>query len=446
MTNELSRRRFLAAMGAALPAITLPGFIHATGATPTTTKTLILIELAGGNDGLNTVVPMTDQAYRGLRPTIGITDGLSLDRDTVLHPAMRGMVSLWEAGDMQIVEGVGYPDPNRSHFRSIEIWNVGRGSKTKERTGWISHAFEDRAPSGTDADGLVLGGLSGPLRGQGRFSVIEDEETFLDALRSLESMPHAVRPKTTSALEHVLGAYEAAEITGGAIAARLERSAARHFEFPETLLGEQLHSVARLMDAGAEVPVYKVQLHGFDTHDNQPEAHEFLLQELSAAVAAFSKAARDMGRWNDIAIVTYSEFGRTARENGSAGTDHGTAAPVFVAGGAVSGGFGGARVDLTKLKDDDLVHTTDYRAIYDGLLGGLWNIDDQPSKVTERSSCLSNARHGLDRRTPRARGSKKMSPFLTFFAPEPLPQALKRGYSGRPSCRGAGILSPPHQI
>ncbi|MCH2076060.1 MAG: DUF1501 domain-containing protein [Rhodobacteraceae bacterium] len=375
MTNELSRRRFLATMGATLPAITLPGFVTAAGATPDSAKTLILIELAGGNDGLNTVVPLTDAAYHGLRPTIGITEGLNLDRDTALHPAMRGMAGLWEAGDMQIVEGVGYPDPNRSHFRSIEIWNVGRGAQTKDRTGWISHAFEKGAPTGTDADGLVLGGQSGPLRGQGRFSVIEDEETFLETLRSLESMPHAIRPQTTSALDHVLGAYEAAEITGGAIAARLERGAARSFDFPETLLGEQLHSVARLMDAGAEVPVYKVQLHGFDTHDNQPDAHTFLLEELSDAVAAFAKAAREMGRWNDVAVVTYSEFGRTARENGSAGTDHGTAAPVFVSGGAVAGGFGGARVDLTRLKDDDLVHTTDYRALYDGLLGGLWNID-----------------------------------------------------------------------
>ncbi|MEM1373112.1 MAG: DUF1501 domain-containing protein [Pseudomonadota bacterium] len=375
MTTHLNRRRFLSVMGAALPAISLPGFVTAAGMEPATGKTLILIELSGGNDGLNTVIPHTDPAYHGLRPTIGIEEGLALDRDTILHPAMRGMAELWDEGALRIVEGVGYPNPNRSHFRSIEIWNAGQGSRARGVSGWLSTAFASGAPVGTDADGLVLGGSVGPLRGPGRFSVIEDEEIFLETLRALEQAPHAVRPATSTALDHVLKTYEQAELTGSAIARRLERGAMRRFRFPETALGEQLHAAARLLDAGAEVPVFKVVQEGYDTHDAQPDAHSGLLQDLSEAVAAFCKALKAMGRWDDVAIVTYSEFGRTARENGSAGTDHGTAAPVFVAGGAVAGGFGGARVDLTRLEDDDLVHTTDYRALYDGLLRGLWGIE-----------------------------------------------------------------------
>lgn len=375
MTSHMNRRRFLSAIGSALPAITLPGFVTAAGVDQRASKSLILIELSGGNDGLNTVIPLTDPGYRDLRPTIGIKEGHRLDRDTILHPAMRGMAELWGDGNLQIVEGVGYPDPNRSHFRSIEIWNSGQGARARDVNGWISTGFEGQAPGGTDADGLVLGGSIGPLRGPGRFSVVEDEDVFLDSLRALESAPHSVRPSQSTALEHVLRTYERAELTGNAIASRLERGAMRRFRFPDTDLGAQLHTVARLLDAGADVPVFKVVQEGYDTHDNQPDAHAGLLGDLSDAVAVFSRAMKAMGRWNEVAIVTYSEFGRTARENASAGTDHGTAAPVFVAGGAVAGGLAGARVDLTRLEDDDLVHTTDYRALYDGLLRGLWQVD-----------------------------------------------------------------------
>ena len=375
--DTLSRRRFLATMGAALPAITLPGFVQAAGARPKGGKTLVLIELAGGNDGRNTVVPITDSVYRGLRPTIGIgrREALTLDRDTALHPAMGAMADLWESGDLCIVEGVGYPNPNRSHFRSIEIWNAGQGAETKAADGWVSTAFSGDAPQGTDADGLVLGGSMGPLRGPGRFSVLGNEDSFLETVQNLQSAPHAVRPQAKSALEHVLDTYESAELTMQTLATRLERARLRGFEFPDSFLGQQLRSAARLLEAGVDVPVFKVVHGGFDTHDNQLEEHAYLLEELSEAIGAFSRALRKMGLWEDVTLVTYSEFGRTARENGSAGTDHGTAAPVFVAGGGGRGGFDGARVDLTRLHEDDLVHTTDYRALYDGLLSGLWDIN-----------------------------------------------------------------------
>ena len=173
----------------------------------------------------------------------------------------------------------------------------------------------------------------------------------------------------------MLDTYESAKITGTTIANRLERAEMREFDFPGTYLGEQLRSAARLMDAGVDVPVFKVMHSGFDTHEGQPDTHADLLEALSDAIHAFTRALKRMGRWEDVTIVTYSEFGRTAHENGSAGTDHGTAAPVCVAGGGVQGGFSGQRVDLTRLKDDDLVHTTDYRAVYAGLLSGLWGIE-----------------------------------------------------------------------
>ncbi|WP_147127376.1 DUF1501 domain-containing protein [Shimia ponticola] len=380
MTFSPNRRRFLTALGAgaaSLPLLNLPGFAAARAAN--TGNILILIELAGGNDGLNTVVPVTDPAYRGLRPTIGLNKSttLSLDRDTGLHPAMRDMADLWEDGTLSIVEGVGYPNPNRSHFRSIEIWNAGMGAESTSETGWISTAFsEGRAPQADVASGVTLGGDMGPLRGPGRFSALRDEEGFAEMIESLPNRRHAVRPVLASSpLGHVLNTYDSAQITGEGISRRLERSAARHFAFPDTELGNQLRVAARLLEAGVDAPVLKVVQDGYDTHDNQPDEHSLLLSDLSEAVGAFASAMKTIGLWDQVTMVTYSEFGRTARENASFGTDHGTAAPVFVAGGQVAGGFAGKRVSLDRLVDGDLVHTSDYRGVYLGLLSDLWGIE-----------------------------------------------------------------------
>lgn len=391
MTLDLtpSRRRLLQSLGAtaaSLPLITLPGFVTAAGQTPGPGNILVLIELAGGNDGLNTVIPVKDDAYWGLRPEIGIAANqtLGLDADTGLHSSMRGMADLWEQGALQIVQGVGYPNPNRSHFRSIEIWNAGRGADSQVRQGWISASFANSPRPATDADGLVLGGEMGPLDGAGRFSAIRDEDMFVETFENLPGKMHQVRPETAKTpLAHVLETYDSARITGDAILKRLDNSAARHFDFPGTGLGTQLRTAARLLDAGVEVSVLKVVQDGYDTHEYQPDQHSALLHDLSQAIAAFSAALRDIGIWDKVSIVTFSEFGRTARENASAGTDHGTAAPLFVAGGAVKGGLTGLRPSLTDLIEDDLEHTTDYRSVYSALLRDLWDIEAPAFQISE---------------------------------------------------------------
>ena len=224
------RRQFLSALGigaAALPLLSLPRFVSAAGGDPSGGNILILVELSGGNDGLNTVVPIADPAYRNLRPDIGvpIQDGLSIDVETALHPAMPPIADLWERGEVQIIEGVGYPDPNRSHFRSIEIWDAGSGAQTLAHDGWIASSFGAAPPRMSDAEGLVLGGSMGPLSGAGRFSAMRDEETFVDTFENLPDMRHAVRPQSAaSPLEHVLRTYESAQVTGDLIRRKLERS------------------------------------------------------------------------------------------------------------------------------------------------------------------------------------------------------------------------------
>ena len=385
MTNLMTpnRRRFLQALGsAALPSLALPGFAQAAGAKITNENILVLIELSGGNDGLNTVIPVTDPRYHELRPTIGInrSDAITLDGDTGLHPEMGTLVGLWDAGDLQIVEGVGYPNPNRSHFRSIEIWNSGSGPDGLDQLGWVTTTLGHAQIAGArDAHGLVLGGEMGPLKGPGRFSAVRNVDEYVYMLDNLPGMKHAVRPKPEiSPLDHVLATYDSAQHTGERIYQKLERSQDRQWSFPQSELGEQLRTAARLLDAGVSVPVLKVVQGGYDTHDNQQGSHPYLLQDLSNSIGAFAKAMKQIGLWDQVTVVTFSEFGRRAYENSSNGTDHGTAAPVFVAGGKVSGGFTGQRPSLTELYDNDLIHTTDYRRVYDALLTELWGISDNP--------------------------------------------------------------------
>lgn len=378
-----SRRQLLSVLGgtaATLPLLSLPGFVKAAGKTPPQGNILVLIELAGGNDGLNTVVPITDPRYSGLRPEIGLAarDVLSLDADTGLHPSLRSIADLWDRGELQIIEGVGYPNPNRSHFRSIEIWNAGQGAEAKTQQGWVSSAFALGMgdADASDAAGLVLGGEMGPLNGDGRFSAMRDTETFLETLSYLQARPHAVRPdRASSPFDHVLATYDSAQVTGDAIKAKLEATREKRWEFPYSEIGEQLRTAARLLDAGVQVPVLKVVQDGYDTHEAQPERHGYLLEELAGAIDAFATVLRDMGLWDQVTIVTYSEFGRTARENASGGTDHGTAAPVFVAGGAVAGGLAGERPSLDRLEDREMIFTTDYRRIYGAILHDLWGIN-----------------------------------------------------------------------
>ncbi len=379
-----SRRRMLGILGGAalaLPSLAAPRFVTAAGAPARGPNVLVLVELAGGNDGLNTVIPIRDPRYRALRPGIGIPSSrtLTVDRDTGLHPSLGAFAKLWQAGDLQIVEGVGYPNPNRSHFRSIEIWNAGGGADDAGARGWVSHAFDGKDPQPRDLDGLVLGGDMGPLRGPGRFSAMRDGDSFADVqdqLAQLQDPGHPVRPQagTNAALDHVLRSYDSARVTGDTILSRLDRSPARRLRFPDTDLGQQLRTAARLLEAGVSVPVMKVVQHGYDTHEAQPLQHADLLSDLSEALNAFADALQTIGLWNAVTVVTYSEFGRTPHENASGGTDHGTAAPLFVAGGSVAGGLGGARPSLEAMKDGALVHTTDYRQVYDGLLRDLWGI------------------------------------------------------------------------
>ncbi len=406
--NRRNWLRLLGASAAALPMLSTPAW--AAGAMAGGNHCLILIELEGGNDGLNTLIPFRDDNYHRARPTLALSgsDVLGLNSESGLHPSLGGLAKAWERGDLRLIEGVGYPDPNRSHFRSIEIWNAGLGAQSNDTQGWISRLMNGAdGVQALDTDGIRLGGEMGPLRGPGRFTGLEEIEGFFeqtDALRAAgvlgeyddattgntmnaggmaglmdtSNRAHAVRPAGgNAALDHVLSVHSNALGTADLLERKIRASAQRDFNMPDSLLGLQLTVALQLLDAGVTTPVFKVSHGGFDTHANQEEEHAFLLLELDEALAGFERAARDMGLWDQVTLMTYSEFGRRFYENGSAGTDHGTAAPVILAGGAVRGGLGGQRPSLEArdLVDRDMVHTTDFRSVYAGLARDLWGLD-----------------------------------------------------------------------
>jgi uncharacterized protein (DUF1501 family) len=328
-------------------------------------RTLVLIELAGGNDGLNTVVPYADPDYQRLRP------GLAIKRETVvqldeklgLHPSLAPLAEAWKAGELAIVQGVGYENPNRSHFRSIDIWDTASGSNRFLTEGWVSRVIgASRRAAERLADAVVLGGGTGPVTGSGLRAVsMPDPQRFLRQAQGL----HAAEARPANpALAHVVKVQREIQDTAKELRDVLARAPEVRGQFPNGPLAQQLRVAARLINAKAVVPVVKLALGGFDTHANQPPVHANLLRQLGEGLAAFRKALADAGRWNDVLVMTYSEFGRRAAQNGSNGTDHGTAAPHFVLGATVKGGLHGPAPNLADLANGDLKHAIDYRSLY----------------------------------------------------------------------------------
>lgn len=339
-------------------------------------RILLLVELKGGNDGLNTLVPYADPKYRELRPAIGVPRErvVQLDERVGLHEKLSPLMESWKAGDLAILQGVGYPYPNRSHFRSIEIWDTASASSQTLSEGWVAQAFNGTSiAKGIGVDCVVADTNALPSTGPSlRTIVMQDAENFLrqaDAIGAASGAGDGGNP----ALRHLLAVRHEINAAAAGLRDRL-RSAPAPVEAygQEFQLGRQLDLATRLMTAKVPVVAIKVALGGFDTHANQAPTHERLLAFLATNLATLRKNLIGAGLWNDVVVMTYSEFGRRARQNASAGTDHGTSAPQFVMGGGVKGGLYGAYPSLADLQDGDLRHTVDFRNVFATLAQGCW--------------------------------------------------------------------------
>lgn len=349
-------------------------------------RVLVVIQLSGGNDGLNTVVPYRDEAYRKARPKLGIAaaEVRKINDDIGFHPALEGVSQLMESGRFSIVQGVGYPAPNRSHFESMDIWHTCQSKKDRSPEGWLGRWIANaQLATNQDSLGLHLGGEQQPLalvgRGvqvpsvasinQFRWNVQPTELTGTtqpDAT-SRENSRMERPPIDQSQANDLLNFVQASTVSALEASQRLEsalKSPEAGGEFPSSPLGEKLRVISRLISAGLSTRIYYVTLDGFDTHSQQPLAHAGLLRQWSEALTAFVKRMEAAGQADRVAVMTFSEFGRRVAENASEGTDHGAAAPIFFAGPKMPQQIVGDTPNLTDLEDGDVKFKIDFRQVY----------------------------------------------------------------------------------
>lgn len=338
-------------------------------------KRLLLVELAGANDGLNTLVPFRHDKYHKIRPRLALQENQTIraEDEFAFHVGLEPLMPFWEKQNLAWVHGLGYPAPNRSHFKSTAIWESGSDGQSERRSGWITHDLEHRlAVAPSDPLGISL---------VDDISLFNSDSGSWLSLRSPEHLA-AVAARDTPSIDQRFKVLQTVsnEMLGLNTSlnnlSRKLQSLRKVPRIPGGELGRQLQEVVKLIRAGVDTPVYRVRLGGFDTHANQLGRHARLMRQLGAGLAKFGDILIQDGEWNNTIIMTYSEFGRRAAENASAGTDHGTAAPHLLMGGAVQGGLHGTHPDLSSLVDDDMVHTMDYRSLYNQVLNDWFSIGD----------------------------------------------------------------------
>ena len=397
-----TRRDFLvrAGLGATAAAVTLGSTtVSAMARSPLfdalarveTDRALVLVQLIGGNDGLNTIVPVGNDLYHNARPTLslGAAETLPLGNGHRLNAWLAPLAPQFADGELAIVQGVGYDDGSLSHFRSTDIWMSASDADVVEQTGWAGRMLQQEFPDfltepptsppavqiGTTAPLLFAGDAAG--YGMAMLNV----EAFLAIADGDEIFDPADVPPTVAGgeLAYVRTVANAAFRYRDAIYDATQ-AATNDVEYPDTDLGGELAAVARLIKGGLDSRVYHVALHGFDTHAGQLERHAVLLDTLGGALAAFFADLNASGDDARTLAMTFSEFGRRVEENGSDGTDHGTAAPVFVMGPATLGGFYGQAPDLSVLDDaGNVSHALDFRQVYATVLQNWFGLSGEES-------------------------------------------------------------------
>jgi uncharacterized protein (DUF1501 family) len=361
---------------------------------------LVVLQMAGGNDGINTVVPFTSDDYHRARPRIGLPAKaiLKINDAIGLHPSLAGFKNLYDAGELSIVQGIGYPNPNRSHFRSTEIWQTASDADKVERYGWIGRYFDNSCRGADPTVGVSIGqqmpqafsaknptGISLQNPQSYRFMAGRaDEQSF----RELNQSSHDDVPMVASDNSGgSIGAIQGPTAHTGSVMDFLERTAldaemssdkilaiTKRVEnkatYPSSQLGNSLKLVAKLIGGKLPTRIFYVSQGGYDTHTNQTGQQQRLLQDLGDSVKAFVDDLRAQGNFQRVLVMTFSEFGRRVAENASGGTDHGAAAPMFVIGSKMRAGLHGRYPSLAPgdLVNGDIQYNVDFRSVYAGIL------------------------------------------------------------------------------
>ena len=383
----VTRRQFIKSGVILLPAITfLPGLFRRgviappqPAAVSPTGRILVVVQQAGGNDGLNTVIPYGDGRYYDLRPNIAIPqqEVLTINNEVGFHPNLPKFKAIWDAGKMAIVEGVGYPNPSYSHFQSMDIWRFADPEGKSVKQGWLGKYLE-MLGSGNTFGGIAVGGMGGRLPPElysPRVAVPIVESVQLYQFQSDSRYPTAAAArkealvsmyslqKNAAYRDLLNGTFDAANASSAAIV-QADKFYNPSVVYPDTSLGRGLKIIAEAIIGDLGVKIGHVTIGGWDTHASQKPDHVRLLRTMSEAIAAFYEDLKAHGKDENVVIMTWSEFGRRAKSNASDGTDHGTAVPIFFIGTPVKGGFYGERPNLGNLSSDNLRYTIDFRSVY----------------------------------------------------------------------------------
>jgi len=394
MQSNLSTRRVflqkgmtLVAASATVPtfldqtvlAVTNPDDVHSTQQpSGKDGKILVVVQMSGGNDGLSTVIPYADDTYHKLRPVIGHDASTvhKLNDYVGLHPALGPVADMIQAGKAAVIQGVGYPNPNRSHFRSIDIWQSGSSSEQIVSSGWLGRFFDNACPGCDPKVGISIGQQL-PLAMHGEKVMplaFERPETFryngpdrehylkLNSHTS-DGAPESHKTSPAGELDFLHRTAMDAQLSSEKIL-QIVRGYQSTSQYLGGEFGQGLRTIAAMIRGGLPTRVYYVSLTGFDTHAGQRGRHDNLMKQFAQGIEAFWKDMQNQKNDQRVLMMTFSEFGRRVAQNASAGTDHGTAAPMFMFGSSVKAGVIGKHPSLTDLDHGDLKYTTDFRSVY----------------------------------------------------------------------------------
>ncbi len=383
---HIKRKQFIRVGSLATASMMLPKFLKAfeyNAMVPAGNKVVVILQLSGGNDGLNTVIPLRNDLYYKARPGIGIekTKALSLVDDTGLHPALTAFKEIYDDGGLGIINSVGYPNPDRSHFRSMDIWHTACQSNEYLSSGWVGRYLDaqchgcDKPTRAIEIDDVLSLAMKGDtlngiaLKDPKRLYGTANEKFFRDVLknRTVETGQQSVdylyktMAQTLSSADYIFKQ------------SRLHPSSAN---YPNTELGKSLKTIASLIFSDINTKIYYVSLGSFDTHIYQSAQQQRLFKEMNDAIKSFVKDLKSNNRFDDVLLFTFSEFGRRVSQNASGGTDHGTANNMFmISGGLKKKGLINAMPDLSDLDNGDLKHKIDFKNVYATILNKWLDAD-----------------------------------------------------------------------
>jgi len=380
------RKEFIQLGSLATASLMLPKFLKAfegKAVVPPGNKVVVVLQLSGGNDGLNTVIPIGNDLYHKARPRLGIekSKALSLTDEAGLHPALTGMKELYDDGSLAILNSVGYPNPDRSHFRSMDIWQTASQSNEYWNAGWIGRYLDaqcqgcDKPTQAIEMDDILSLSMKGEhvkgiaVKDPRRLYGTANEKFFRDVMKH---HPEANGEQPVDYLYKTM----AETLSSADYIFKQSRLHPTSAQYPATELGTSMKTIASLIFSDINTKVYYVSLGSFDTHTNQDMQQQRLFTELSDAIRAFTKDLKANGRFDDVLLFTFSEFGRRVSQNASGGTDHGTANNMFlVSGGLKKKGLINSLPDLSDLNEGDLKHKVDFKNVYATVLNKWLNAD-----------------------------------------------------------------------